>query len=109
MLWIAPGEKDTGTETLEDRLWKAADQLRADSGLTSAPVFTTGLRWRGTRVISEPLGSIDFVHEPTATHRNGRRTRLRGWLGNPVEVQNPLFRTNPRFPHSVLDDSRAFC
>jgi type I restriction enzyme M protein len=36
MLWIAPAEKDTGTETLEDRLWKAADQLRANSGLTSA-------------------------------------------------------------------------
>jgi quinol monooxygenase YgiN len=36
MLWIAPTEKDTGTETLEDRLWAAADQLRANSGLTSA-------------------------------------------------------------------------
>ena len=36
MLWIAPPEKDTGTETLEDRLWAAADQLRANSGLTSA-------------------------------------------------------------------------
>jgi type I restriction enzyme M protein len=36
MKWIAPSEKDTGTETLEDRLWAAADQLRANSGLTSA-------------------------------------------------------------------------
>lgn len=36
MLWIAPSEKDTGTETLESRLWAAADQLRANSGLTSA-------------------------------------------------------------------------
>jgi hypothetical protein len=36
MLWVAPAEKDTGTGTLEDRLWKAADQLRAHSGLTSA-------------------------------------------------------------------------
>jgi type I restriction enzyme M protein len=36
MLWIAPAEKDTGTETLEKRLWDAADQLRANSGLTSA-------------------------------------------------------------------------
>jgi len=36
MLWIAPPEKDAGTETLEDRLWAAADQLRATSGLTSA-------------------------------------------------------------------------
>src|SRR5688572_8981741 len=36
MIWIAPTEKDTGTETLEDRLWAAADELRANSGLTSA-------------------------------------------------------------------------
>jgi type I restriction enzyme M protein len=43
MQWIAPSEKDTGTQTLEDRLWAAADQLRANSGLTStqysAPVL----------------------------------------------------------------------
>jgi type I restriction enzyme M protein len=35
MMWIAPSEKDRDTETLEKRLWAAADQLRADSGLTS--------------------------------------------------------------------------
>lgn len=36
MLWVAPAEKGTGAESLEDRLWAAADQLRANSGLTSA-------------------------------------------------------------------------
>src|SRR3954467_10033231 len=36
MLWIAPSERNTGTATLESRLWAAADQLRANSGLTSA-------------------------------------------------------------------------
>ena len=36
MQWIAPAAKDADNETLEDRLWKAADQLRANSGLTSA-------------------------------------------------------------------------
>jgi type I restriction enzyme M protein len=36
MIWIAPSERDNGTETLESRLWAAADQLRANSGLTSA-------------------------------------------------------------------------
>src|SRR6266567_1678371 len=35
MQWIAPSEKDTTTEQLERRLWDAADQLRANSGLTS--------------------------------------------------------------------------
>jgi type I restriction enzyme M protein len=36
MNWIAPSEKDVATDTLEKRLWQAADQLRANSGLTSA-------------------------------------------------------------------------
>src|SRR5437016_11244276 len=35
MQWIAPSEKDKATDTLENRLWAAADQLRANSGLTS--------------------------------------------------------------------------
>jgi len=33
--WIAPSAKDSATDTLEKRLWEAADQLRANSGLTS--------------------------------------------------------------------------
>ncbi len=43
MHWIAPSEKDVATDTLEKRLWAAADQLRANSGLKaqeySAPVL----------------------------------------------------------------------
>jgi len=43
MRWIAPTERDTTRDTLEKRLWAAADQLRANSGLTaqqySAPVL----------------------------------------------------------------------
>jgi type I restriction enzyme M protein len=33
MQWIAPSEKDSATATLEKRLWDAADQFRANSGL----------------------------------------------------------------------------
>ncbi|WP_166808048.1 hypothetical protein [Candidatus Chlorobium masyuteum] len=43
MHWIAPAEKDTATSALEKRLWAAADQYRANSGLKaqeySAPVL----------------------------------------------------------------------
>jgi type I restriction enzyme M protein len=43
MQWIAPSEKDTDTAALEKRLWDAADQFRANSGLKSqeysAPVL----------------------------------------------------------------------
>ena len=40
MQWIAPSEKDTANHTLEKRLWEAADQLRANSGLTAAQYST---------------------------------------------------------------------
>ena len=33
MQWIAPSEKDTASISLEKRLWDAADQFRANSGL----------------------------------------------------------------------------
>lgn len=36
MHWIAPSERDTASGTLEKRLWNAADQFRANSGLTAA-------------------------------------------------------------------------
>lgn len=36
MRWIAPQEKDVAAAALEKRLWAAADELRANSGLTSA-------------------------------------------------------------------------
>ena len=36
MKWIAPSEKDSANNLLEKRLWEAADQLRANSGLNSA-------------------------------------------------------------------------
>ena len=43
MQWIAPSEKDAASDTLEKRLWEAADQLRANSGLNpqqySGPVL----------------------------------------------------------------------
>ncbi|MFI5345766.1 MAG: N-6 DNA methylase [Elusimicrobiota bacterium] len=35
MLWIATPRKDDDNDTLEKRLWAAADQLRANSGLTA--------------------------------------------------------------------------
>lgn len=35
MKWVAPPKKDDDNGTLEKRLWAAADQLRANSGLTS--------------------------------------------------------------------------
>lgn len=36
MKWVEPPEKSSPLKDLEDRLWKAADQLRANSNLTAA-------------------------------------------------------------------------
>lgn len=36
MQWVAPSEKDVANDTLEKRLWDAADQFPANSGLSAA-------------------------------------------------------------------------
>ncbi|HEX7651903.1 MAG TPA: type I restriction-modification system subunit M N-terminal domain-containing protein, partial [Verrucomicrobiae bacterium] len=36
MQWAAPTAKDAATDTLEKRLWDAADQFRANSSLSAA-------------------------------------------------------------------------
>jgi type I restriction enzyme M protein len=43
MQWIAPSEKDNLNGTLEKRLWEAADQFRADSGLNAQEYSATVL------------------------------------------------------------------
>ncbi len=40
MQWIAHAEKDAASTSLEQRLWDAADQFRANSGLEALDVFT---------------------------------------------------------------------
>jgi type I restriction enzyme M protein len=85
MIWIAPSEKDTATNTLEKRLWDAADQLRANSGLKaqeySGPILgLIFLRFAEVRFIAQRAklekaamsarrGSR--VDEPAAYHAEG--------------------------------------
>jgi type I restriction enzyme M protein len=83
--WIAPSEKDTATETLEKRLWSAADQFRANSGLKaqeySAPVLGliflrfAEVRFAAQRAKLEKAGSSsrrgNRVEEPAAYHAEG--------------------------------------
>ena len=40
MHWVAPTEKDTANQILEKRLWDAADQFRANSGLKAGQYST---------------------------------------------------------------------
>jgi hypothetical protein len=64
MHWIAPSEKDTATETLEKRLWDAADQFRANSGLKaqeySAPVL--GLIFLRFAIRTRDAGENEYPH-----------------------------------------------
>jgi len=54
MIWIAPSEKDTDSAALENRLWDAADQFRANSGLKSQEYFL------GEFTMSEDQGGGEF-------------------------------------------------
>src|SRR6266446_4059383 len=85
MHWIAPSEKDAANDTLEKRLWAAADQLRANSGLTSQqysqPVLGliflrfAEVRFSARRAALEKAGAsgrrASRVDDPTAYHAEG--------------------------------------
>ncbi len=73
MNWIAPTEKDTDNAALEKRLWDAADQFRANSGLKSqeysAPVLgLIFLRFAEVRFAARRGSRVD---EPAAYHAEG--------------------------------------
>jgi type I restriction enzyme M protein len=85
LIWIAPTEKDAASTSLEHRLWHAADQFRANSGLKaqeySGPIL--GLiflrfaeaRFAAQRLKLEKAGASSRrgsrVDDPTAYHAEG--------------------------------------
>ncbi len=85
MHWVAPSEKDTAAATLEKRLWDAADQFRANSGLKaqeySGPILGliflrfAEVRFSAQRGKLEKAGASSRrgsrVDEPTAYHAEG--------------------------------------
>jgi len=85
MIWIAPSEKDTTTDTLEKRLWDAADQFRANSGLKaqeySGPILGliflrfAEVRFTAQRAKLEKAGAsarrASRMDDPAAYHAEG--------------------------------------
>ena len=85
MQWIAPSEKDSANATLEKRLWDAADQFRANSGLKpqeySGPILgLIFLRFAEVRYTAQHIKLADAegssrrgsrVDEPAAYHAKG--------------------------------------
>jgi type I restriction enzyme M protein len=74
MRWIAAPPRDTAAATLETRLWEAADQLRANSGLTAAqdsqPVL--GLNSAEATLGSLPRRLSDRAAAPRRGYRGSR-------------------------------------
>lgn len=97
MLWIAPSEKDNGTNTLEKRLWDAADQFRANSGLKagqySQPILgLIFLRFAEARFTAQ----LEKFQKAAASSRRGSR------VDDPAayHADNVLYLTpNARFDH----------
>ena len=85
MHWIAPSEKDAATASLEKRLWDAADQFRANSGLKaqeySGPILGliflrfAEVRFASQRARLEGAGASSRrgsrVDDPAAYHAEG--------------------------------------
>ena len=69
MIWIATSEKDTDTATIEKRLWDAAGQFRANSGLKSQESEETGrlcrlnLAVHGLEGEIKPGGNINSYYD----------------------------------------------
>jgi type I restriction enzyme M protein len=73
MRWIAPASKDTATATLEKKLWAAADELRANSGLKLAQYHQPVLGLIFLRFADAKFAARRAELEKTTTGRRGSR------------------------------------
>jgi type I restriction enzyme M protein len=85
LIWIAPSEKDVSAASLERRLWDAADQFRANSGLKaqeySGPILGliflrfAEVRFSALRARLEAAGTSsrrgNRIEDPAAYHAEG--------------------------------------
>lgn len=73
MQWIAPASKDTATASLEKRLWDAADELRANSGLKAGQYSQPVLGLIFLRFADARFAACRATLEKAATGRRGSR------------------------------------
>ena len=88
MHWVAPSEKDTATDTLEKRLWAAADQFRANSGLSAAQY-------------SQPVLGLIFRRFPFGLPRTDNANYL--WIQLFYSALNPKGRAGFVMANSASD------
>jgi type I restriction enzyme M protein len=71
MHWIAPSEKDAAAASLEQRLWAAADQFRANSGLKAQESATaTWRRCHSFRRVREATFPVPAIPPCERLHRS---------------------------------------
>ena len=75
MIWIAPSAKGTDSAALEKRLWDAADQFRANSGLKA-------------REYSGPIHRISFLRFAEVGFA-ARRARVKAGYNVPGRINHP--------------------
>src|SRR5208283_3450603 len=103
MLWVAPSEKDAATGALEKRLWDAADNFRANSGLTaqqySGPILgLIFLRFAEARFVARRA----VLKKAGAKGGNGHSPRRGSRVDDPTayHAEGVLFLTpNARYDH----------
>jgi type I restriction enzyme M protein len=101
MRWIAPASKDTTTATLEKKLWAAADELRANSGLKLAQYHQPILGLIFLRFADE--ARFGKLLEYPAGGKNGRS------LGQAVDdAMRAIERENPQLSGVLPKTYRAF-
>src|SRR5712664_1287445 len=97
MHWIAPSEKDTANGTLEKRLWDAADQFRANSGLTAAQYSQPVLG-----LIFLRFAEVKFCTQRAKIDKTASSSRRGSRLDDPAAYHSEgvLYLTaNSRFDH----------
>ena len=97
MKWIAPSEKDHANNTLEKRLWDAADQFRANSGLTAAQYSQPVLG-----LIFLRFAEVKFSSQRAKLEKTASTSRRGSCLDEPAayHADGVLYLTpNARFDH----------
>src|ERR1035437_2971105 len=97
MIWIAPSEKDTDNAALEKRLWDAADQFRANSGLKSQEYSAQVLG-----LIFLRFAEVRFAAQRAKLEKSAGSSRRGSRMDDPAPYQAEavLYLTpNARFDH----------
>ena len=87
MQWVAPTGKDTDNAALEKRLWDAADQFRANSGLKSQEYSAPVLGLIFLRFAEVRFTGADFQHRLGRVGSSRQVVESQPGIGNVAPVE----------------------